>query len=167
MALIDDLRTNLGQLNDSAFVKRLIAEQQALHRPELEQTFKSVDADLNRRGLFSASPVSRARFQAASQFQTGIAKNVQTDVARQRAQLLPLLAQLELAERQGRRQDKAGILKLIGTVVGTGAGFLLGGPPGAVAGAGLGRNAFNTYGGSFGSGGKFVSGVTFNPTLGP
>lgn len=165
MALIDDLRTNLGQLNDPAFVKRLIAEQQALHRPELERTFKGIDVDLNRRGLFSASPVSRARFQAASQFQRGIAQNVQTDVSRRREQLLPLLAQLEIAERQGRRKDKAGILKAIGSIVGAGAGFLLGGPPGAVAGAGIGGNALNTFGGSFGSGGEFNSGVTFNPTL--
>ena len=133
MALIDEVRANLGQLNDPAFVKRLIAEQQALHQPQLEQTFRGIDTRLNQQGLFSASPVSRARFQAASQFQTGIAQNVQTDVSRRREQLLPLLAQLELAERQGRREDKAGILKAIATVVGTTAGFVIGGPPGAVA----------------------------------
>lgn len=168
MAFIDELKTNFARLNDPAYVKQLIAEQQALHRPELEKSFRLSDVDLSRRGFFSASPVSRGRSQAISQFQQGIAKNVHADVSRRRERLIPLLVQLELAERQGRRQDKAGILKAIGTIIGTGIGFFAGGPIGAGIGAGVGGGlgSLNTHGGSFGSG-EFESGVTFNPTLGP
>ena len=145
MALIDQLRGEFGRLNDPNFVKRVIAEKQTLFRPDLEQSFKSIDADLNRRGLYSASPVTRGRFRATSEFNRGISQDVQSDVTRRYETILPLLAQLELAEKEGRRADKAGIFKLIGAVLGTGAGFLLGGPPGAAIGGDLGGEA----GGSF------------------
>lgn len=147
MPLIDQLRGEFGRLNDPNYVKQLIAEKQTLYQPQLQQSFTRIDADLNRRGLYSASPVTRGRFRATSEFNRGISEQVQGDVTRRYETILPLLAQLELAEKEGRRQDKAGIMKLIGTVLGTGAGFLIGGPPGAAIGAGLGSEA----GGSIGS----------------
>lgn len=144
MPLLNELRTQFGRLNDPNYVKQLIAEKQALYQPQLQESYSRIDADLNRRGLYSASPVTRGRFRATSEFNRGISEQVQGDVQSRWQTILPLLAQLELAEKQGRRQDKAGIMKLIGTVLGTGAGFLIGGPPGAVIGAGVGSQGFDS-----------------------
>lgn len=125
MPLIDQLRGEFGRLNDPNYIKQLIAEKQTLFQPQLQESFSRIDADLNRRGLFSASPVTRGRFRATSEFNRGISQDVQGDVTRRYEMIAPLLAQLELAEKEGRRADKAGIFKLIGTILGTGAGFLI------------------------------------------
>jgi hypothetical protein len=149
MALFDDIRANYARLNDPAYVKQLISEQQTLHQPELEASYKRIDVDLNRRGMFSSSPVTRARYQATSEFNRGIAMNVQRDVSSQRAQIIPLLVQLELAEREGRRQDKAGIMKLIGTAIGAGAGIMVGGTSSQSGGAGSAYGDYNPAGATY------------------
>lgn len=139
MAFLDDLRGEYNQLSDPNYFKRLISEKQALYRPELEKTFDLVDADLNRRGMFSAAPVARSRFRAAGEFNRGISEQTNEEVMRRWQTVLPLIARMEALEKEGKLRDRAGWMKLIGTIVGTGAGFLIGGPPGAIAGATAGR----------------------------
>ena len=143
MPLLNQLQAEYGRLNDPKYLKELIARNQMLYQPQLQESFASLDADLNRRGLYSASPVTRSRYRATSQFNQGIAQMTQSEVTDRWKTILPLLAQLELAEKEGRRQDRAGLLKMIGTILGTGAGFLIGGPPGALAGAGIGGSFSN------------------------
>ena len=146
MPFLDDLRSEYNRLGDPNYIKQLTAENQALYRPQLERTFDITDADLNRRGLFSASPVARSRYRAIGEFETGIAQKTQEDVFRRWQTVMPLIARMEELERQGKLQNRAGWMKLIGKVVGTGAGFLVGGLPGAAVGAGL--TGLNRAGGS-------------------
>lgn len=138
MALYDDLKLDYARLRDPNYIKELIAQNQMNYRPELEKTFGSIDARLNRQGMFSASPVTTARYRAAGEFNRDIAKMTEEQIMTRWQTILPLLAQMEQADKEGRRQDKAGWLKLIGTVLGAGAGFLIDGPPGAAIGAGAG-----------------------------
>lgn len=138
MSFLDDLRGEYNQLSDPNYLKRLISEKQALYKPELEKTFRSSDVTLNRMGMFSAAPVAAARYKATGEFNRGIAEQSSEEVMRRWQTVLPLIARMEELERQGKLQNRAGWMKLIGTIVGTGAGFLIGGPPGAVAGAGVG-----------------------------
>lgn len=60
----------------------------------------------------------------------------QNDVAQQNAQRLAALA-----SARADQQSDAATLGMVGTGVGAGAGFLFGGPPGAVVGAGIGSKA--------------------------
>ena len=136
MALLGDLRLDYARLNDPNYIKEMIARNQMLYRPELESSFKSLDADLNRRGLYSASPVTRSRYRATSEFNRGIAQMTEQQRMKQWETILPLLAQLELAEKEGKRLDKSGWLKAIGSILGTGAGFFLGGDKPWILGGG-------------------------------
>ena len=50
------------------------------------------------------------------------------------------------AEDEAKRRRRAGLFGAIGTALGAGIGFVLGGPPGAAAGAGVGGRAFSGEG---------------------
>jgi hypothetical protein len=126
MSIFDELKIEYGRLNDPNYLKELIGRRQALYQPELQKTYGRLDADLNRRGLFSASPVTRARYRATGEFNRGIAESVEQEQTEKWKTIMPILAQMEMLERQGKLQNKAGWMKLIGTALGFGAGIALG-----------------------------------------
>ncbi len=155
------------RLNDPARQQADLNRRLALANPQLQAILASTRSDLNRRGLFSSSPVSRASLQAGSQFASGISQNFFAGLEQRRTGLIGILAQIEEAERERKARERSSLFEGIGGLLGTGAGFLLGGPFGAGIGSQLGGQLggqLNTHGGSFGSDG-FSSGATFNPTF--
>ncbi len=146
MAFFDELRADYNRLNDPNYLQELTSRNQALYQPQLQRTFSSIDADLNRRGLFSASPVSRGRFQAGASFNTEIAKLSSGQIEQRRQQILPLLVALEQGRISRAQAARMGLFKFLGTALGTAGGFALGGPAGAIAGAGAG-SSLGDYGG--------------------
>lgn len=89
---------------------------------------------LSRRGMLSSGQMVGISTDISSSFGKRYGEGV-TDIQlgsakakRERWQtIIPLLVQMELAEKEGRLRDKAGWMKLIGTALGTGAGVFLGG----------------------------------------
>lgn len=114
----EEIRSYLARLNDPAFVQGRIGERVETATPEFENILKGIDARLNLQGLFSASPVTRSRYRAASQFQRGITSDVFGEISRERTALFPVAGSLE-QQRLGREQQaRGGIGKFIGSTLG-------------------------------------------------
>jgi hypothetical protein len=111
--------------------------------------FGQAQSSLLRRGMLSSGQAIGLSSDISASFAKGLgpaATDIQLEsanVGRQRQQWLEgLITQISEARRREEQQRKmanrAGLFKFLGTGIGTAAGFLLGGPPGAVAGAQLG-----------------------------
>lgn len=151
----EEIRRYLARLEDPAFVRGRIGERVETARPEFEDVLGGIESRLNLQGLFSASPVTRAKFRAASEFERGITSDVFGEISRERTALFPVAGSLE-QQRLGREQQgRFGIGKFIGTALGTlpfipGIGkvpmwlfnLLRGGAGGDTAGGGL-ESGFN------------------------
>lgn len=140
----DILREEYEQLDDPAYIQSLISKRVETARPEFESVLGGIDARLSRQGMFSTSPVTAARYGAASDFQRGITSDVYGETERRKTGLEALLAQLEQMRLKRKMMGRAGLFKFLGTGIGAAAGFMIGGPPGAVAGAGVG-GSFGGY----------------------
>lgn len=149
MPILGNLRSQFetGQFGFSGSEQSLMLEKiRRQLREGSEAQIESTQTSLQRRNLLSPGQAAGISTRIASSFGKqlgGAATDIQLESAKQDRDIryqtiLPLLVQLELAEKEGRIQDKAGIFKLIGTILGTGAGFLIGGPPGAAAGGATG-----------------------------
>ncbi len=114
----EEIRRYLARLEDPEFVRGRIGERVETARPEFEDVLGGIESRLNLRGLFSASPVTRAKFRAASEFERGITSDVFGEISRERTALFPVAGGLE-QQRLGREQQgRFGIGKFIGTGLG-------------------------------------------------
>ncbi len=115
----EEIRRYLAQLEDPEFVRGRIGERVETARPEFESVLKGIESRLNLQGLFSASPVTRAKFRAGSEFRRGITSDVFGEISRERTALFPVAGGLE-QQRLGREQQaRGGIGRFIGTALGT------------------------------------------------
>ncbi len=114
----EDIRAYLAQLEDPEFDRGRIGERVETAAPEFESILKGIESRLNLQGLFSASPVTRSKFRAASEFRRGITSDVFGEISQERTALFPVAGGLE-QQRLGREQQgRFGIGKFIGTGLG-------------------------------------------------
>lgn len=123
MALIDDLRVQYNRLRDPTYLQQLVRQRRDMYQPDFDNTLSNIDANLNAKGMFSSSPATVARYRAANQFQSGITQEVNADTMSQMQTIMPLLARLEEIERMNKQQNKAGLFKFFGGLLGTALPF--------------------------------------------
>jgi len=121
------LQDEYNRINNPNYAPNEINRRFSEANPELQKRLAMIRADLNRRGLFSASPVARSEYGAVSGLQNQISSDVYGNIDQQRMQLIQLLTQLQEAQRARRDQRNSslfgGIGNLLGTVLGQGIGY--------------------------------------------
>jgi hypothetical protein len=130
MSLLDDVRRQMAEVNDPAYLANLVKSRRQVLMPDFQNLLTGLDAQLNRQGMFSSSPVTTARYNSANQFERGLTQTATDEMSQRWQTLLPVLAQLEQAEQQRKMANKAGWLKFFGGLAGTALPFVLGGPAG-------------------------------------
>ena len=116
-------------------------------RPELMQTIGSALGGLNQIGALR----SGATVTALNDITTNYADRVgayATQTAGQGAQLGLGQYDREMAERQRKREERASLLRTLGSALGAGIGFFTGGPAGAAAGFKAGQYLTGNGGGT-------------------
>lgn len=139
----DEVFSEFSRLSDPEQQEAELQRRIDLASPQLQRFLRSTESRLNRMGLLSAAPLARATTQATSQFTGDISRSYFENLDQQRLGLLEIIAGIESEERARKSRERSSLFGGIGSFLGAGAGFLLGGPPGAVAGAGLGGSIGN------------------------
>ena len=143
------LQDEYDRINSPDYAQNEIANRFRLANPALQRQLAGVRANLNQRGLWSSSPVTRSSNQAVSSMSNQISSDVYGGLDQRRFQIMQLFEQRRQEEARRRQQSRAGIGRLIGTGLGAGLGFFAGGPMGAAIGGSIGGGAFGGGGNSY------------------
>ena len=141
------------RLNSPEYAQGEIANRMRLLNPALRRQLAGIRSNLNQRGLFSSSPVTRSSNQAVSSLTNQVGTDVYGGLEQRRFQLLQLIEQKRQEEARRRQSSRFGL----GSLLATGLSFIPG-----IGGAASG--AFNAL---RGSGGGSNQSPTFNPQLTP
>src|SRR6478609_9331926 len=103
-------------------------------RPELMQTIGSALGGLNQIGALRSGATTTALNDITTNYVDRVGAYA-SQTASEGAQLGLGQYDREMAERERKRQQRASLLRTLGSALGAGIGFFTGGPAGAVAGA--------------------------------
>jgi len=117
------LQDELTRLNSPDYAQNEIANRYRLANPALQRQLAGVRANLNQRGLWSSSPVTRSSNQAVSSMSNQISSDVYGGLDQRKFQIMQLLEQRRQEEARRRQQSRAGL----GGLLATGLSFLPGG----------------------------------------
>lgn len=129
----EDIYSEFSRLSDPAQQEEDLQRRIDLANPQLQRLLRGVESRLNRQGLFSASPVTRATTQATSQFTGDISRSYFENLDERRMGLLGIIAQIESEERRRKSQERSSLFGGIGSLIGTGLSFIPGLNPGLQA----------------------------------
>lgn len=121
---MNTLNTEYSNLDNPSYVGNLIAQRQHANLPYFYDLLKKVKSNMAASGLYSESPIATAGAGIAGNINAGIENQVYGDLESRRMPLLNLMQQLKMHMDQMSAEDKAGWMKLISGIIGTGAGLI-------------------------------------------
>ena len=119
---LDELR----RISAPGFQEQEIGRRIQLGQPQLQRLLQSLTAQLNRQGLFSASPVTRATSRATTEFAGDISRGFFEDIEERRGGLIGIISQIEQAERERKSRERSSLFGGIGGLAGTALSFIPG-----------------------------------------
>jgi hypothetical protein len=122
----DRLYRYYDRLNDPKYQQQEIGRRTELAAPELRDILAKIRSDLNRRGLFSTSPMTRATTQAGTEFASNIATGYYEDLDARQMNLLEIISRIEASERERKSREKTSLWEGIGGLAGTALSFIPG-----------------------------------------
>jgi hypothetical protein len=130
-----------NQINDPRFQSQQLGQRIHTATPQLQDLLSQLYGGMASRGLFSTGPVVTAGANATGRFASGITQDYFSGLDQQKMQLLQLITELQQQEEARKAQQKSSLWSGLGGLLGTGLGFLAGGPIGGA----IGMNYGNPY----------------------